>query len=626
MFAADAIVDSISQAIVATDSEGVVVFCNRAAEELYGWSAAEVSGRPLHEIMPAGDPLSEPSAIFEELRAGRSWSGTRHTWQGDGAGAVLLSASPIRDEGADASGFVIVSTPLDTLDLPRVDESARLRLREAQLRQVQQTARIASWGWHVGSDAIEGSAELLEILDLDPAPGFTLTELLTTYVHPEDRDRLATACQRARNEDVPLDIEYRVRTPGGGERTLHLRGQRALDQRGNTVRIVGIVQDVTERRRLESRLLQAERISSLGRLAASVAHEFNNVLMGIQPFIDLLSKRAGSDPTVKLVAPRIADAVARGKRITQEILRFTRIGEPSRVAVRVADWLQAFEPELTQLAGPDVTVTVDVPSSLTMLADAHQLRQVFANLVVNAHHAMPNGGQLEIRAFGDTMRDDGNDRSIAAVHFTICDTGVGIQQEMLRYIFEPLFTTKKSGGTGLGLAVASQVVMQHEGHIYAESALGEGTTFHVLIPASEAPTAVPEPQEDAPLPRGRSARSGLHVTLVEDDDSVGAGLSAILEFEGISVDWVRLGGEAVARIAARPPDAVIFDVGLPDVDGITLYEEIATRWPELPVIFSTGHGDENLLKKNNHSKRRVGYLQKPYDSDALLAALDELLS
>jgi two-component system, cell cycle sensor histidine kinase and response regulator CckA len=500
---------------------------------------------------------------------------------------------------------------------------ARLQQTEAQLRQMQQMARIASWGWHIDSDAIEGSAELLEILDLDPAGDLKLTELLATYVHPEDRVRFAAACERARTEDAPLDIESRFRAPGGGERVLHLRGQRVLDQRGQAVRIAGVVQDVTERRRLETRLLQAERVSSLGRLAASVAHEFNNILMGIQPFVDLLIKRAGTEPTVKLAAPRIADAVARGKRITQEILQFTRIAEPSRVAVEVTEWLQAFEPELMQLAGTNVTVTIETEPSLTMLADAHQLRQVFSNLVINAHHAMPNGGRLEVRAAGDTIRD-GNDRPIDAVHFTIRDTGVGMEQETLRYIFEPLFTMKKAGGTGLGLAVASQVVLQHEGHIYVESALGEGATFHILIPASTTPVA--EARQEAPLPHSHSLRPGLHVTLVEDDDSVGEGLSAILDLEGISVDWVRLGAEAVARIAARPPDAVIFDLGLPDVDGITLYEEIATRWPELPVIFSTGHGDGNLLKKNNHSKRRVGYLQKPYDSDALLAALEEVLS
>jgi len=112
--------------------------------------------------------------------------------------------------------------------------------------------------------------------------------------------------------------------------------------------------------------------------------------------------------------------------------------------------------------------------------------------------------------------------------------------------------------------------------------------------------------------------------MVEDDESVGAGLVAILAFEGITADWVRLGAEAVARIAANPPDAVILDLGLPDVDGIKVYEEIARRWPDLPVLFSTGHGDENLLT-NSPTGKKIGYLQKPYESDVLLAALDELM-
>jgi PAS domain S-box-containing protein len=615
MFGADTLIDAISQAVIATDPEGTIVSWNHGAEELYGKDASAVIGRPVAEVVPEDDPFAEPSRLFEDLRAGRSWSGARRV--NHHGGLVFMTAAPIH-EGEGISGFVIVATPLDGFE-PPPGESERLRQREAQLRQAQQTARIASWGWHIPSDAIEASAELLEILDLDPADTLTLTDMLTKYVHPEDRERLAAACETARVDDLPLDVEHRFRSPGG-ERILHLRGQRVLDQRGNALRIVGVIQDVTERRRLENRLLQAERVSSLGRLAASVAHEFNNVLMGIQPFIDLLTRKAGSDPTVKLAAPRIADAVARGKRITQEILRFTRIAEPSRVAVNVAEWLLTFQSELEQLAGPAVTVTVAADPSLTMLADAHQLRQVFANMVVNAHHAMPNGGALEICAIADTIRN-ANDLPIDAVHFTVRDTGIGMPQDTLRYIFEPLFTTKKFGGTGLGLAVASQVVQQHEGHVFAESTEGEGTTFHILIPATE-PAAILSDQPGPP--RGHSLRPGTRVMMIEDDDSVGTGLAALLELEGISVDWVHFGAEAVARVTAQMPDAVIFDLGLPDVDGLTLYDEIASRWPDLPVLFSTGHGDENLLK-NHRVGKHVGYLQKPYESDALLAELEKLL-
>jgi two-component system cell cycle sensor histidine kinase/response regulator CckA len=494
MFTADAVLKAISQAVLATDGSGTIVFSNPAADALYGNAAAAVVGRSLAEVMPDHD-VAEVFAVVEEEG---TWSGGRRSRDDDSLS--FITACALRDGDGANGGYVIVSTPLDSLDLPRVvDESERLRL--------------------------------------------------------------------------------------------------------------------------ENRLLQAERISSLGRLAASVAHEFNNVLMGIQPFIDLLTKRAGTDPAVKLAAPRIADAVARGKRITQEILRFTRIGEPTRVPVNVAEWLQAFEPELAQLAGPLVTVTTEAGASLTMLADAHQLRQVFANLVVNAHHAMPNGGRLEVRAAEDAI-SDGAAGPVPAVHFSICDTGVGIPQDTLHYIFEPLFTTKKFGGTGLGLAVASQVVQQHHGHIYAESTLGEGTTFHILIPAAPTVSDAASPSDER---TSRRALPAMRVTMIEDDESVGAGLVAILNFEGIATDWVRLGAEAVPRIAASLPDAVILDIGLPDMDGLEVYEQIAARWPDLPVLFSTGHGDQNLLT-NTPNGKKVGYLQKPYDSDTLLAAIEDLLA
>jgi signal transduction histidine kinase len=493
MFTADNLLNAISQAVLATDGGGRIVYSNPAADHLYGGDAATVLGRTLAEVMPDQDV----ERLFAAVREEGTWSGGRRSR--DEESLSLITASALRGADGAIDGFVLLSTPLDGLDLPRVvDESERLRL--------------------------------------------------------------------------------------------------------------------------ENRLLQAERISSLGRLAASVAHEFNNVLMGIQPFIDLLTKRSGSDPAVKLAAPRIADAVARGKRVTQEILRFTRIGEPTRVAVDVGEWLHGFEPELVQLAGPLVTVTTEADSSLTMLADAHQLRQVFANLAVNAHHAMPNGGRLEVRAAADAI-PDGKAGPVPAVHFSFCDTGVGIPQDTLLYIFEPLFTTKKFGGTGLGLAIASQVVQQHHGHIYAESTLGSGTTFHILIPTAPAESVATLRQQKT----SRPVRPAMRVTMIEDDESVGAGLVAILGFEGIATDWVRLGSEAVSRIAARLPDAVILDIGLPDVDGIKVYEQIAARWPDLPVLFSTGHGDQNLLTKTPNGKK-VGYLQKPYESDELLAALDELLA
>jgi PAS domain S-box-containing protein len=742
MFAAEKLLNSSKQAVVATDDTEAVVFLNRAAEELYGWSAAEVLGKRLSEVLTLGDPLTAES-LFEALRAGRSWSGTQRYGPLDGpSSVVLLSGSPLPTENGKAGGFVLLSMPLDQFELPKIaaeseqlyreivnttpegiwilnerDEtifanpqlatmlgytpeemhgapssqfvagdghaidaqhgeryraghSAQLELtlkrkdgamlsalletrplfradgsyrgvratiidiserraaeeelrnERSQIREIMKIARIAEWRWHIESDAIEGMPELWDILKLDAPAGITLIDLLTRFVHSDDRDRVSEAFYRTRSENLPLDVEFRLRANGDNDLVLNMRGYSVMDAGGKTTGLSGVLQDVTERRQLENRLLQAERVSSLGRLAASVAHEFNNVLMGIQPFVDLLNRRAGADPTVALAAPRIADAVARGKRITQEMLRFTRIGEPTRTTIDVSTWLQEFEPELAQLAGPQIKVIVDAAPSLMMVADGHQLRQVFANLIVNAQHAMPEGGEVAIRAMPDLLRDR-NERLNEAVHFSITDNGIGMPEETLRYIFEPLFTTRRFGGTGLGLAVAAQVVQQHKGHIYAESAEGKGSTFHILIPAAQAPKTIAAPEVATATSKQEPAREGTRVTLVEDDESVGAGLATILDLEGIAVDWVRLGLDAVGRIAANRPDAVILDLGLPDIDGLEVYREIAKRWPGLPVLFSTGHGDETMLQPVLSA--HVAYIQKPYEMQALMDALDKVI-
>lgn len=742
MFVPEIILRSSKQAVVATDDTEAIVFLNHAAEELYGWRPSEVLGKRLAEVLTFSDPLTSDS-LFEALRAGRSWSGTQRSETADGlASVVLLSGSSLPVEDGKAGGFVLIATPLDQFELPKIaaeseylyreiinaapegiwilnerDETVfanpqlaamlgytpeqmsgapssqfvagdghaidahhgeryraghpaqleltlkrrdgtmmsalletrplfrgdgkyrgvratiidiserraaeeELRNERMQIREIMKIARIAEWRWQIDSDAIEGVTELWDLLKLDAPTTLTLIVLLTRFVHPDDRERVSEAFYRSRSENLPLDVEFRLRTNGDTELVLNLRGYSVLDSAGKLTGISGVLQDVTERRQLETRLLQAERVSSLGRLAASVAHEFNNVLMGIQPFVDLLNRRSGADPTVALAAPRIAEAVARGKRITQEMLRFTRIGEPTRTTIDVSGWLQEFEPELAQLAGPRVKVTIETAPSLMMAADGHQLRQVFANLIVNAQHAMPEGGEVVIRAMPDMLRDR-NERLSEAVHFTISDNGIGMPEETLRYIFEPLFTTRRFGGTGLGLAVAAQVVQQHKGHIYAESTEGKGSTFHILIPAAQAPKTIAAPETAVETPRQGPAREGTRVTLVEDDESVGAGLSTILDLEGIAVDWVRLGLDAVGRIDTNHPDAVILDLGLPDIDGLEVYREIAKRWPALPVIFSTGHGDERMLQPvlNAH----VAYIQKPYEMQTLMDALDKVI-
>jgi CheY-like chemotaxis protein len=205
------------------------------------------------------------------------------------------------------------------------------------------------------------------------------------------------------------------------------------------------------------------------------------------------------------------------------------------------------------------------------------------------------------------------------VRLTVSDNGIGMSDETIHHIFEPLYTTKATG-TGLGLAVTHQIVKRHAGEIFVESREGKGTSFHLFLPRTEAEEAA---EGSSVLPFRKPARH-TRVLLVEDDAAVSEGLLAALEEEGLEVSAVDRGALAVDAVRRVSPDAVVLDVGLPDMSGADVYLQIAEEWPDLPVIFSTGHGDmgrlERFLERPN-----VDYLMKPYGTDVLLERLSRLV-
>jgi CheY-like chemotaxis protein len=256
-----------------------------------------------------------------------------------------------------------------------------------------------------------------------------------------------------------------------------------------------------------------------------------------------------------------------------------------------------------------------------VLADPLQLQQVLTNLVINARDAMSDGGRLTLRAdvhqrgtqlpFGYVEDIDGY------VHLTVSDTGGGIAEEAREHIFEPLFTTKKNGGTGLGLAVVRQILDAHKAKVFVEN-LAKGTAFHLFLPLGLHVVA------DAPASEEPAPTRARRVLIVEDDTAVAAGLEAILECIGIGVDIVGTGRAAAGAIERSYPDVVILDLGLPDIPGEEVYAGIARRWPTLPVIFSTGHGNEAKLAQFLEHEH-VEFLMKPYEIAELLWTLERVM-
>ncbi|HXI11167.1 MAG TPA: PAS domain S-box protein [Thermoanaerobaculia bacterium] len=419
----------------------------------------------------------------------------------------------------------------------------------------------------------------------------------------------------------PIDSSSTMVTADGVDRSW-LMIKFPLHLSSGEVNVGGVAIDVTERSVLEKKLEETERISGLGRLAANIAHEINNVLMGILPFAEVMMRRTKADETLQKAATHIIRSVERGRRITQEILAFTRATDPVVRPFNPAKWLEDIAPELQQLLGNGIDLRI-VPSDpdTFVRGDAVQLQQVLTNLCLNARDAMNGEGTLTMTVSQCSSRDTlpfvGVTHPEKFIHFSIADTGTGIASDVIGHIFEPLFTTKREAGTGLGLAITHQLITKHGGEIHVESIEGKGTTFHILLPCAPRPVEIANAQ---PAPAVRSIK---RVVLVEDERLVGEGLVMLLEYDGIAVRWVLTAAEAPAAIAAFEPDLLILDVGLPDMNGFDLYRQLKLHFPHLPTIFSTGHGDQSLVAQFGDAP--VAYLLKPYEYETLNRAMTELI-
>lgn len=413
--------------------------------------------------------------------------------------------------------------------------------------------------------------------------------------------------RREGGDDGDLRYETKVRRRDGTilEAEIHT----AIIEAGGEPLVIGVAIDSTDRKRAERQLAQVDRLTSLGRLSAQVAHEFNNVMMGILPLAEGIRRRAGDDPALLRFTDLIASSLQRGKRLTTDILRFGRPAQLALGSVDVAALLRQTAEEVRPLLGGRIELEVACEEELFLLGDAAQLTQVLMNLALNARDAMDAtaNGRLSIAA----------ERADSLVHITVRDNGSGIAPEDLPYIFEPLFTTKNRG-TGLGLSVAFQVVAAHEGQILAESPPGEGTTFHIFIPGSVAPAEEVERRVEP----ADGAHASLSVLIVEDDEAVGTGLRWFLEGEGMDVRVVMTGAAVMPAIAERRPDVIILDLSLPDQDGRRIYKRIRSEH-SIPVIFSSGHATEGDID-DLIQKPRAAFLMKPYRTEDLLKTIRSL--
>ncbi|HYC89621.1 MAG TPA: PAS domain S-box protein [Thermoanaerobaculia bacterium] len=608
------IIEGVVEIIVSVSPDGTVTSVNRAFEEATGWTRQEFVGRKLWDLLPPSNVAPAQQRLAQRLR-GENLTITGEMLRKDGSTIIIDGVAYVASNGR--------SQPEVFYFLRDVTDRTRAEQERAQL---DRQFRLVLDSTDEGIYAVDANG-YCTMLNRAGAQvlGFAPEEMLGRRIHdvihfahadgrPYDRAECAVyrtlyrgTTDRVRNEvfwrrdGKPVPVEY---------------ASAPILENGTIIGAVTTFSDVSQRRMLESQLDKANRLNGLGRIAATIAHEFNNVLMGIQPFTEIMRMEAGENETLLRSIDRIATSVRRGKRVTSEILQFTRQSEPVKKPIDVASWLADLAAEARHFTGDSTEFIAHGDSGLTISGDSAALQQVFMNMIVNARDALDGKGLIAITAWpseGSIFPFGVIERGDTFAHFTISDDGPGMSAETMQHIFEPLFTTKQSG-TGLGLALAHHVVQQHGGSIFVESTEGAGTTFHIFLPRTD--EAVQPKTRLLPV-RPHAVRS---VVLVEDDATVAAGFVNLLALENVRVHVSPTGGEAVETIERAAPDAVVLDVGLPDVDGTVVYEAIAHRWPSLPVVFATGHADSShlhqyLLRPN------VSHVLKPYQLTALYDAL-----
>ena len=388
--------------------------------------------------------------------------------------------------------------------------------------------------------------------------------------------------------------------------------------------------DMTDRKRLEAQLMQAQKMEAVGRLAGGVAHDFNNMLTAIKSYSQLLLQDVAADDARHKDIQEIDLAADRAARLTRQLLAFSRQQMLQPRVLDVNQTVSELEKMLQRLLLKDITLSTRLSPDLhAVRADAGQLEQVIVNLVVNARDAMPDGGRLTIRTQNVTI-----DAAAARVGWSfevrpgeyvlisVTDTGHGMDEATQSRIFEPFFTTKdRHKGTGLGLSTVYGIVKQSGGYIRVISEPGQGSAFEVYLPVADG-SAPPAGQPARPAASGGSET----VLVVEDDDGIRAVIKRILERAGHRVMEATNGAEAlrICEASGDTIDLVLSDIAMPEMQGPDLARRIRERHPDMAMLLMSGYA-ESAAQQDGILGEGVEFLGKPFSPDALTRKIRHIL-
>lgn len=612
------LVENANSIIIKWDCDGRITFCNRFAEQFFGYSHEELVGRPLvgtivPETETGGRDLAQliadidrnPDAYINSVNENIRSNGER-VW-------VSWNNHPLVDSHGRRRGTLSIGQ----------DITERVRL-ENELRNSEEKFAIA---FRATPDAIcltrLVDGVFLEVNEgFESMSGYASDDVINTsslqigfWVEPPERDKLV---RQVREQGMVRSMEVQLRRKDGSI-ILGQISARIIEVDG-TQCLLSIIRDVTERDFIQRELVKAQKLESIGILAGGIAHNFNNVLTGVVGYISYARKHVENPAKIGPILESAEKAAFRAAGLARQLLTFSRSGDPVRKPFSIEKLVN--ESVTLFLSGTAVKGVVECATDQAVFVDREQINQAFNNIVLNAIHSMPDGGTLTARIDPLSVKD-GNVYLLkpgAYVRVVFADTGCGIDREHLDRVFDPYFTTKE-GGTGLGLSTTHSIIRRHGGHIDVTSLAGSGTTVTLILPASDE-----KPLDEGIVPVFAPPRVFGSVLVMDDERMIRNMAAEMLVDVGWEVHTCADGTEAIALYRAflesgKRFSVVITDLVIPGgVGGVEVARQILEVDPQARLLASSGYSDDPVMAE--HEKYGFcGTIGKPYNVEALRLAV-----
>lgn len=553
----------------------------------------------------------------------------------------MLDRAKIVDRDPSGRPLRIVGTSSDITVRKRTEDA--LQRSEALLRQSQEATGIGGWEIDLATQTLFWTRETFRIHDLDPdRPSPTVDEAVKYYT-PESQTPIRQALEHAARDGEPFDLELKLVTASSRHVWVRSVGRCQKNEDGRVIKVFGSFQDVTARKQGEAeredfqrKLLETQKLESLGVLAGGVAHDFNNLLTAILANAQLarLLSKEGSELDEHIES--IEKASHRAADLCRQLLAYA--GRSPKTSRRTdLNELVRETAQLLQLSvGKNAELELELASSVPIVdADRGQISQVLMNLVINASEALPaHGGLIRLRTGTAWLTQDMLVKACIGkelppdqyVFVEVSDTGCGMSAETLARIFDPFFTTKFTG-RGLGLAAVLGIVRTHHGGFFVESVMGEGSIFRMCLPIAKTSGSAALAQSPAPSVETAVPWSTLRLLIVDDEAAVLKATAEILRMEGATVETVVDGIQALERFRVQPGayDAIVLDLTMPGMDGATTLRAMREIQPEVRVLLMSGYTEQEPIVAALTQDLHL-FLRKPFTRSELLSRLAYLLA